>query len=139
MAVIISRRRRNSRCLPPGNHVAVCFGVAELGTAETEFGFKPKMRLFFELSTNSWTTANRSLISRRAASALDATNKANRADSSNSHSWRGPGSRRQTQGVRRGEAPRRAVHDQRRAPGIRRQVVRQHRHPPLAKGIPKPA
>ena len=36
-------------------------GVAELGTHKTEFGFKPKMRLFFELSNElSWTAASRS-------------------------------------------------------------------------------
>jgi len=50
MAVIISKKATEFEMPPPGNHVAVCFGVAELGTHKTEFGFKPKMRLFFELS-----------------------------------------------------------------------------------------
>ena len=49
MAVIISKKSTEFELAPAGNHVAVCFGVAELGSHKTDFGYKPKIRLFFEL------------------------------------------------------------------------------------------
>ena len=63
MAVIISKKSGNSEQAPIGNHVAVCFGVAELGSHKTKYGYKPKIRLFFELSNELMTNGKPFVIS----------------------------------------------------------------------------